>query len=286
MNLKISWWGSADRDTRTQMVIDLFKSKNPGINITTEHYTSTQGAVGTGYWPTLLKHADDKTLPDIMQHDYAYIEEWTTKGNLRALDDLVADKTINLADVPAALVDGGKVAGKIMGITLGVNTQAMVLDVDAFNAAGVAIPNDDWTWEDFERIALEIKMKSNIFGAGTGLHGYTPGWKAIILSKDHGCWSADGKALGYTRRRALDRALEDAAPAAGSGGDPQRADEPKRQQRRGAAARHGQGGDRAHPEQPARGALVRRGEAAEPADSQPQDHAAAQGQGRHGRPST
>ena len=28
----------------------------------------------------MLKHAADGTLPDIMQHDYAYIEEWTTKG--------------------------------------------------------------------------------------------------------------------------------------------------------------------------------------------------------------
>ena len=82
VQLKITWWGSPDRDMRTQKAIDMFTAKNPTITFVTEHYASTQGAVGTGYWPTLLKHADDKTLPDIMQHDYAYIEEWTTKGLL------------------------------------------------------------------------------------------------------------------------------------------------------------------------------------------------------------
>src|SRR5687767_12992807 len=80
VQLKVTWWGSPDRDMRTKKAIELFEAQNPNIKITTEHYASTQGMVGMGYWPTLLKHADDKTLPDVMQHDYAYIEEWTKKG--------------------------------------------------------------------------------------------------------------------------------------------------------------------------------------------------------------
>src|SRR5687767_10231277 len=51
--LKITWWGSPDRDTRTQKVIDMFVAKNPNISVTVEHYASTQGTVGMGYWPTL-----------------------------------------------------------------------------------------------------------------------------------------------------------------------------------------------------------------------------------------
>jgi multiple sugar transport system substrate-binding protein len=111
VQLKITWWGSPDRDARTQMAINMFTAKNPNITFVTEKYASTQGAVGMGYWPTLLKHAADNTLPDIMQHDYAYIEEWTTKGWLADLDPLIADGTIKLADVPMSLVDGGKVGG-------------------------------------------------------------------------------------------------------------------------------------------------------------------------------
>ena len=183
---------------RTQKAIDLFMTKNPSITFVTEHYASTQGAVGMGYWPTLLKHADDKTLPDIMQHDYAYIEEWTQKGHLLPLDPLIADGSLVLADVPQALIDGGKVGGKVMGISLGLNTQSVVIDADAFYEAGIPIPPDTWTWDDFERIALQLKQRLNVWGAGSGLHGYTPGWKAVYLSKNQWVWSTDGKALGYT----------------------------------------------------------------------------------------
>jgi multiple sugar transport system substrate-binding protein len=200
VELKVSWWGSPDRDMRTQKVIDLFMAKNPTIKVTTEHYANTQGMgiVGTDYWPTLNDHATKKTLPDIMQHDYAYIEEWTQRDLVLPLDALIADKTINLADVPAGVIDGCKVNGKVMAISLGTNTQSIVLDTNAFADAGVALPKDDWTWADFERIALEIKQKRGIWGFGTGLHGYTPGWKAVTLSTNKWVFSDDGKSLGYT----------------------------------------------------------------------------------------
>ena len=198
VQLKMSWWGSADRDMRTQKVIDMFMARNPNIKIVTEHYAPTQGMVGTAYWPTLLKHAADNTLPDIMQHDYAYIEDWTAKGWLRALDDLVNDGSLNLADVPPALVDGGKVGGKLMGVSLGLNTQAVVLDTELFTKHNINLPTDEWTWDDFERISKEIRNKAGIWGFGAGLHGYTPGWKAVYLSKGQWVFSADGKSLGYT----------------------------------------------------------------------------------------
>jgi multiple sugar transport system substrate-binding protein len=200
VELKIAWWGGMARADRTNMVARMFEAQNPGIKITTEFYATTQGMgiPGTDYWPTMNKYAMDGTLPDIMQHDYAYIEEWTGRNLLRALDDYLGDGSLRLADVPQALLDGGKVGGKVMAISLGTNTQAMVLDLDVFSKHSIAVPGDDWTWEDFERIAAEIKMKEGIFGFGSGLWGYTPGWKAVYLSLGQWVFSADGKALGYS----------------------------------------------------------------------------------------
>ncbi len=200
IQLKMAWWGGADRAARTKQVVALFEAQNPGIKIATEFYATTQGMgiPGTDYWPTLNKYATDGTLPDIMQHDYAYIEEWTGRNLLRPLDQHMADGSLKLSDVPQGLIDGGKVGGKVMGISLGLNTQAMVIDVDVFTKHNIAIPTDEWTWEDFEKIALEIKAKEGIFGFGSGLWGYTPGWKAIYLSLGQWVFNGDGTALGYT----------------------------------------------------------------------------------------
>ena len=201
IQLKMAWWGGMARAERTNMVARMFEAANPGLNveIKTEFYATTQGAgvPGMDYWPTMNKYAMDGTLPDIMQHDYAYIEEWTTRKLLRALDDLIADGTIKLTDVPQGFIDGGKVEGKVMAISLGTNTQAVAIDVDLFTKLNIPIPSDEWTWEDFERIALEIKTKENIYGFGSGLWGYTPGWKAVYLSLGQWVFSADGKSLGY-----------------------------------------------------------------------------------------
>jgi len=197
--LRISWWGSPDRTKRTKDVIAMFEDQNPNIKISVEHYVNTQaGGVGVAYWPTLNNHAANGTLPDIMQHDYAFIEEWTQRGLLRSLDDLIQEGSLDLSDVPPGLVDGGRVGGKVMGVSLGLNTQAVVIDADVFSAANVPIPADDWTWQDFKQVAMKIKESRGIWGAGSGLHGYTPGWKAVTLSTGQWVFSADGKALGYS----------------------------------------------------------------------------------------
>jgi multiple sugar transport system substrate-binding protein len=202
VQLHMTWWGSPDRATRTNKVIAMFEAQNPGIHITVEYYAATQsGAVGVAYWPTLNSYVASNSLPDIMQHDYAYIAEWTQRSLLTPLDQFVQDGTLDLADVPATLVDGGRVAGQLMGVSLGLNTQTVVLDTDAFKAAGVCLPSDDWTWQDFERIALQLHCKLGIWGAGAGLHGYTPGWKAVYLSNRQWVFSDDGKALGYSDDR-------------------------------------------------------------------------------------
>jgi multiple sugar transport system substrate-binding protein len=198
--LKMMWWGSPTRADLTNKAAQMFEAKHPGIKIETMSYATTQGTntVGMDYWPTLNDLAAKNQLPDIMQQDYAYIGDWTGRSLLQPLDAFIADGTIKLADVPQGFVDGGKVSGKVMAISLGTNTQAIAIDVDLFTKLSLPIPGDDWTWEDFENIAQQITMKAGIYGAGSGIWGYTPGWKSIYLSLGQWVFSADGKSLGYT----------------------------------------------------------------------------------------
>jgi multiple sugar transport system substrate-binding protein len=193
ITLKMAWWGADDRRKRTQDVLALFQKKYPNIRFETWDLPSTD------YWAKLRPIADmPSELPDIMQQDYAYIGEWATKGRLLALDDM--SKTggpLNLSDVPQSILNGGKIDGKLMGVSLGSNTQCWVLDVDAFKAAAIDLPGDKWTWDDFERIAKDIKTKNNIWGFGAALYLYTP-WKSLFLSAGTWVFSPDNKGIGWT----------------------------------------------------------------------------------------
>src|SRR5205814_8203668 len=119
----------------------------PNVSFTTEHYANTQaGGVGVAYWPTMNQHADtnDGLLPDIMQRHYAYVADWTKRGLLQSLDDLAASGVLDLSDVPGKLVDGGRVGAVLRGVSLGTNTQAIVVDLDVLASLHIAAPSDDW----------------------------------------------------------------------------------------------------------------------------------------------
>ena len=105
--LRLAWWGNPTRDARTLKAVEMYMAKNPQVTIETE----TTG--WAGYW--------DNNLPDIIQHDYAYISQYAQKDLLLALDSYVTSDQINLKKVDDNFISGGRVDGKLYGINLGTN---------------------------------------------------------------------------------------------------------------------------------------------------------------------
>ena len=191
VELRFAWWGSQDRHNRTIKAIELFQQQHPNISITYEF------AGFTDYFTKMSTYATGGNLPDLMQQDYATINEWTKNGLLMPLDNFVNDNTINLKDVPKASIDGGRIDGKLIAINLGNNSQSMMLDVDAFQKAGIPLPQPDWTWDDFEKIAMDLHTKLGIAAGGTNLDDIQM-WKSLYLGYGQWGFSVDGKSLGYS----------------------------------------------------------------------------------------
>ena len=191
VQLRFAWWGSQDRHNRTIKAIELFQQKHPGITISYEF------AGFQDYFTKMTTQATGGNLPDLMQQDYATLTQWVSNNLLRPLDDYVSDGTINLSAVPKNSLDGGRIDGKLYAVNLGNNSQTMVLDVAAFEKAGVGLPDTKWTWADFERIAMDLHNKLGIYGAGSGL-GDIQLWKSLYLGYGKWAFSPDGKSLGYS----------------------------------------------------------------------------------------
>jgi multiple sugar transport system substrate-binding protein len=192
VDLKLAWWGSQTRHERTIKVIELYQKLNPNVNITYEF------AGWDDYWTKMTTMAAGGQLPDIMQQDYQRITEWQSRGLLEALDPFVANKTLDLSDVAKSVIDSGKLKGKLYALSLGSNSYAFLLDVDAFKKAGVPLPAQDWTWDDMESIAMKIHEKLGIYGIGGGFEVDELAWKSTYIAAGTGLFSADGKSLAYT----------------------------------------------------------------------------------------
>ena len=186
--LRIMWWGSKNRHDRTIKVLEMYQAKNPGITFTYE-FTGFND-----YWTRLATQAAGGNLPDIIQQDYARLAEWEANRLMVPLDDFVADGTINLVRVPTVSIDGGRINGKLYAINLGNNSQSILLDVDAFKRAGIPLPRETWTWDEFEQTVTTIHQKLGIFGAGFGLADPQI-WKSVYIG--HGTWvfTPDGRSI-------------------------------------------------------------------------------------------
>jgi multiple sugar transport system substrate-binding protein len=191
LTLRVMWWGSKSRHDRTIKVLEMYQEKTPGIKFTYEF----TGFVD--YWTRLATQAAGGNLPDIMQQDYARLAEWEANRLMVPLDDFVADGTINLSRVPKVSIDGGRLNGKLYAINLGNNSQSILLDTDAFKRAGVPLPDQKWTWQDFEQIVLAIHQKLGIFGAGYALDDPQI-WKSLYIGRGQWVFARDGRSIAVT----------------------------------------------------------------------------------------
>lgn len=192
ITLNIAWWGNQAIDQHTLEVLKMYEKAHPNITF------SPQYPGWTDYWTQMDTLAASNSLPDIMGQDYSYITEWQSRGRLMNLTPFVDNKTINLAGIAKPAVSGGIINGKYYGIDLGTNALAFVLNTDLFKKAGIPIPPDNWTWSDFQRIAMELHAKLGIWGMGYGLDDVNQ-WRNLYLGTGHWVFSSNGKSLGYPR---------------------------------------------------------------------------------------
>ena len=140
MRLRMFWWGAKERAERTDKVNQLYLSSHPDMTIAGE-------SLGwTDYWPRLATQTAGRNAADVLQMDYRYIFEYARRGALLPLDDYVP-KALNLTDFSPAAVDSGKVDGKIYGVSLGLNSTAMVYDKALIQSLGLKEPGWNMTLE-------------------------------------------------------------------------------------------------------------------------------------------
>jgi multiple sugar transport system substrate-binding protein len=147
--MRAFWWGGQDRLTRTQTAIADFVEANPGLTVDSESVSFND------YITRISTQIAGGNAPDLFQMDYRYITEYAQRGALEPLDDYIGN-LLNLADWPAAAIDSCRVDGKLYGINLGNNTNALFYDKDAYGKIGVTDIAFGTTWEEYLKMAAEV----------------------------------------------------------------------------------------------------------------------------------
>ena len=151
----------------------------------------------TDYWARLATQTAGRNAADVLQMDYRYIFEYARRGALLPLDNYVP-KALNLTDFSPAAVDSGKVDGKIYGVSLGLNSTAMVYDKALIQSLGLKEPVWNMTWSEIGDLAAEITKAAKRDGF-TGMEdggGNEPLLEVWLAQRGKSLYTGEGK-VGY-----------------------------------------------------------------------------------------
>jgi multiple sugar transport system substrate-binding protein len=153
--LRLYWWGGQTRADRTLAVADLW-AKAKGAPVPTGEFGSF-----ADHWPKLATMVAGGNAPDVYQMDYRYIVEYATRGAVQALDEFVDSGVLKLDDFDEDQIEGGRVNGKLYGISLGANSVAAIYNQVAFDTVGIEAPKLGWSYEDVPEIGEAFLAKGN-----------------------------------------------------------------------------------------------------------------------------
>lgn len=176
--INFGWWGNQVRDEVTKAASDFFTENYPNITFN----LNTQG--WSNYWALMSTYSANNDLPDIMQQDYAYIEQWVEAGDLLDLTPYVESGALDLSKVPQNIIDTGKVGDGIYAVCAGVNAPSLLYNKTLTDSLGIEVPMN-LTWDQFVEISKKIYAESGVgvyYGEGN--------------SENPLCFFARG--LGYT----------------------------------------------------------------------------------------
>ena len=167
-SLTMAWWGNQVRNERTQQALDAYKEES-GITVSGQFYQWGE------YWSKMATSAAGKKMPDVIQMDMSYIQQYVDKGQLLDLTPYIEDGTLDTSNISEDIVNMGKVGDGIYGIAAGTSASCMFYNKTLLDELGITI-NDNMTLDEFidisKQVYEETGYRSNLYHYGLYMDMY------------------------------------------------------------------------------------------------------------------
>lgn len=153
VKMTMCWWGNQVRNERTQASLDLYAEQNPGVII------EGQFSEWSDYWNKLATASAGQSIPDIVQMDYMYIDQYAKSDLLVDLTPYIESGLLDVSNIAESTMESGKVDGGIYAICAGINSPSMLYNKTLLDANGITV-KDYMTIEDYMAVAREVYEKT------------------------------------------------------------------------------------------------------------------------------
>ncbi|RAP77199.1 ABC transporter substrate-binding protein [Paenibacillus montanisoli] len=146
--LSIMWWGPDARHEATKNALSIYTKQNANVTFKPEFMA------WDAYWQKLPTLAASKSITDVLQMDAAFITEYVSRGQLEDLSDIDLSGIVD-----PKVIENLKIDGKLYGIPLSQNAQGIAYNKEELEKYGIALPKQNWTYDEFFQWARDAHAK-------------------------------------------------------------------------------------------------------------------------------
>jgi multiple sugar transport system substrate-binding protein len=188
----LTWWTGQTEEAETvaEGLAKEYQTAHPNVTVKT-----SPGAPTTDDLLTKLSAGfAGGSYPDISYAFGSWAGDLGASGRTQDLTSYVADPSFGWNEMPAAARQVATANGKVIGIPALVDNLALIYNKKLFDAAGMAYPTDQWSWDDFRAAAKKLTNKAtNTYGTAYSVSGSEDTtWHLWPLLWQHGGKILDG----------------------------------------------------------------------------------------------
>ncbi|QLQ17663.1 MAG: sugar ABC transporter substrate-binding protein [Exiguobacterium profundum] len=188
-------WGSPQEGEVWSKVAEAFHAAHPDISVKVEV------ADWDSYWEKLRVLISGGTPPDVFAMDAPLYPDWQSRGALLNLQPLIDADPAALDGVFPITLEAYKTPEGYFGLPRDFQTIVLYYNKAMFDAAGVAYPTADWTWDDLRGAAKALTLDKDGDGSvdqwGFWAEAYDqePFWGSVVWSYGGDIVDVPGKTL-------------------------------------------------------------------------------------------
>ncbi len=165
-------WGTPAEGAVWNEIARAFEAGHPGITV------DVQLADWDSYWEKLRVQIAGGTPPDVFAMSPPLYPDWQSRGVLLNLQPYLEADPTTLDGVYPVTLTAYQTPEGYFGLPRDFQTIVLYYNKDMFDAAGVAYPTADWTWDDLRAAAVKLTLDKDGDGRtdqwGFTADGYGP----------------------------------------------------------------------------------------------------------------
>ncbi|MFE5705128.1 ABC transporter substrate-binding protein [Rhodococcus koreensis] len=160
-NLSFSYWGNQSRAAKAGAVIDLFEAAHPGATV------EGQSSDYVAYIERLPVRAAGRDLAGVTTMQSTFFAPYATQGALLPLDDLIAQGVIDVSNIPADVLQSGRIDGRQYMIPTGSYLRPIAYNADLLSSIGITPPATPWTWDEYIAwlYAIQPRLPAGVYAS-------------------------------------------------------------------------------------------------------------------------